>query len=80
MTNREMVSLPLRLEVLRPEGPGPFPATHAFDDDAASDPRTRYRADLAARTATLLVETAVRTIPKDRCPSTPPPAGPRAPG
>ena len=26
MTNREMVSLPLRLEVLRPEGPGPFPA------------------------------------------------------
>jgi dienelactone hydrolase len=55
-------------------------ATHAFDDDAASDPRTRYRADLAARTATLLVETAVRTIPKDRCPSTPPPAGPRAPG
>jgi len=30
-------------------------ATHSFDDDAASDPRTRYRPDLEARTAELLV-------------------------
>lgn len=30
-------------------------ATHSFDDDAASDPRTRYRADLEARVTDLLV-------------------------
>jgi dienelactone hydrolase len=35
-------------------------ATHSFDDDAASDPRTRYRADLEARTAEWLVGMAVR--------------------
>ena len=31
-------------------------ATHAFDDDDASDPRTRYRPDLTARAMRLMVD------------------------
>jgi dienelactone hydrolase len=34
-------------------------ATHSFDDDAASDPRTRYRADLEGQTAEWLVGMAL---------------------
>ena len=34
-------------------------ATHSFDDDAASDPRTRYRPDLEARVAGLLAGVAL---------------------
>lgn len=34
-------------------------ATHSFDDDAASDPRTRYRPDLEARVAALLAGVAL---------------------
>ena len=58
-------------------------ATHSFDDDAASDPRTRYRPDLEARTAGLLREMALhppgRAISEDSVPI-PPPAGPRGRG